>query len=179
MPAILGESLYLDRRAERARLRDPRVRTALAAGYFDGITRWLAKRRYGIRYTDIRVPARIAAGGTATVQLRIRNSGNVHSRSWRLVARVVRRVPVLDGTGRTGRYVGSTSLPDGLPPGDAAGVALDIRLPRSSHRWLLKLDIVRPNGTLSDQGVVQPQVPITTVRPTPPPPPGPEGSPEP
>ena len=106
MPAILGETLYLDRAAERAKLRDPRVQTALAAGYFDGITRFLATRRFGIRYTGIQAPDRVPAGGDATVRLRVRNTGNVQSSGWRIEARLVRRVPVLDGSGKLGHARG-------------------------------------------------------------------------
>ena len=42
MPAILGESLFLDRSAERQRLGSARVRTAIAAAYYDGVVAWLA-----------------------------------------------------------------------------------------------------------------------------------------
>ena len=163
MPAILGESLYLDRPAERAKLRDPRVQTAIAAGYFDGITRFLATRRFGIRYTQIQAPDHVAAGGHATVRLRIRNTGNVPSSGWHLQARVVRHVPVFDGSGARGKLVGSISLPDGIGPGQAVDVEIPVRMPASVHHWLLKLDIVRSAGRLSDRGVAQPQLSIRTI----------------
>jgi len=163
MPAILGESLYLDRPAERAKLRDPRVQTALAAGYFDGISHFLATRRFGIRYTAIHAPDQVPAGGHATVRLRIRNTGNVDSSGWRIQARLVRRVPVLDGSGARGTLVGSIALPDGIGPGQAVDVQVPFTMPASVHRWLLKLDIVRSAGRLSDEGVAQPQLPIATV----------------
>ena len=163
MPAILGESLYLDRAAERARLRDPRVQTAIAAGYFDGITHFLATRRFGIRYSGIHAPEQVPAGGHATVSLRVRNTGNVHSSGWRIEARLVRRVPVLDGSGARGMLVGKLALPDGIAPGQALDVAVPVTMPGSIHRWLLKLDIVRSAGRLSDRGVAQPQLPIRTV----------------
>ena len=163
MPAILGESLYLDRPAERAKLRDPRVQTALAAGYFDGISHFLATRRFGIRYTAIHAPDQVPAGGHGTVQLRIRNTGNVDSSGWRIQARLVRRVPVLDGSGARGTLVGSLALPDGIGPGQAVDVQVPFTMPASVHRWLLKLDIVRSAGRLSDEGVAQPQLPIATV----------------
>ncbi len=167
MPAILGESLYLDNRPELRRLRDRRVRTAIAAGYFDGITGWLASRRFGVRYSHIKAPDRIPAGGAATVHVRITNTGNTSSGSWRLVARVVHRVPLLDGSGTPGRFVGAVAIPDGLAPGTTTDVDLDITMPGERRQWLLKLDIVRPGGRLSDRGVVQPQLVVRTVAPTP------------
>ncbi len=167
MPAILGESLFVDSRPELRRLRDPRVRTAIAAGYYDGITAWLAARRFGVRYSHIDVPDRVPAGAEALVHLRIANTGNTGSASWRLEARVVHRVPVLDGSGTRGRLVGSMAIPNGLGPGGVTDLDLDITMPSERRQWLLKLDIVGPAGRLSDAGVVQPQSVVTTTAPSP------------
>jgi len=180
MPAILGESLYLDRAVELARLRDPKVRTAIAAAYFDGVTDWLAQRAYGVRYTDIVAPQTVTAGGGASVRLRIRDTGHKTAASWRLEGRLVPRVPVLDGSGAIGRLVGSVAIPDGLEPGDALDLELPITLPTTAGDWLLKLDVVLPSGIrLSAKGVVQPQLVITTSRPSPSPTPEPTPSPTP
>ncbi|MCY7417997.1 MAG: N-acetylmuramoyl-L-alanine amidase, partial [Chloroflexi bacterium] len=184
MPAILGESLYLDRAVELARLRNPKVRTAIAAAYFDGVTVWLAQRAYGIRYTDIVAPQTVTAGGGASVRLRIRDTGRKTSASWRLEGRLVPRVPVLDGSRALGRLAGSVAIPDGLAPGDALDLELPITLPATAGDWLLKLDVVLPSGArLSARGVVQPQMVITTTGPTstpdPTPTPSPKPSPEP
>ena len=60
MPADPGRDAVPRPPAERAKLRDPRVQTALAAGYFDGISQFLASRRFGIRYTGIQAPDRVS-----------------------------------------------------------------------------------------------------------------------
>ncbi len=78
---------------------------------------------------------------------------------------VVPRVPYFDGTGTPGHLVGSVAVPDGIAPGASADVELGITMPHETRQWLLKLDVVRPAGRLSDLGVVQPQLPITTVVP--------------
>lgn len=163
MPAILGESLYLDRRAELDRLRDPAVRSAIAAGYFDGITRYLAGRTYGVRYTAIEAPATLPVRGRATVRVHVQDTGNVASSGWRLEARLVPRVPFYDGSGRRGLLVGSVRVPDGIAPGEGRDLELPVMMPGSVGRWLLKLDIVRASLRLSDRGVVQAQRAITTV----------------
>ena len=175
MPAILGESLYLDRRRERARLRNPEVRTALAAAYFEGVTAWLATRLYSVRYADIDAPDRLPASGDGTVRLRIHNTGTRSSSSWRLEARVVPRVAFYDGSGTPGQLVGTLALPDGIAPGASVDVELGITMPATARQWLLKLDVVRPTGRLSDRGVVQPQLRIVTEAPeaSPMPSPGP------
>lgn len=162
MPAILGESLFLDTAPERARLRDPHVRTAIAAAYYDGVSSWLASRRTGIRYSRIDAPAELPAGGDGTVRVRLTNTGQVRSSGWHLEGRLVPRVLFYDGSGAVGRLVGSVPLPNGLRPGGSVDLALPITMPTAARDWLLKLDVVRSSGRLSDRGVVQAQVPIRT-----------------
>ena len=100
------------------------VRTALAAAYFDGVTAWLATRRYSVRYcqTSMR-PTGCPRAVTGTVRLRIHNTGTRSSSSWRLEARVVPRVPFYDGSGTPG-----PGGYGGLAERHRAGASVDVEL---------------------------------------------------
>ena len=163
MPAILGETLYLDRPGGTRQAADPRVQTALAAGYFDGITQFLANRRFGIRYTGVDAPSQLVAGGHGTVKLRLRNTGNVRSSGWHVRHEWCDAYRCSTGQAPAASSWVRVALPNGIAPGEAVDVVIPVTMPGSAHRWLMKLDVVRPAGRLSDRGVAQPQVPIRTV----------------
>jgi N-acetylmuramoyl-L-alanine amidase len=165
MPAILGESLYLDRRAERRRLSSPGVRTAIAASYYDGVVAWLAQRQLAVRWTDASAPREVAPGGKATVGVRLTATGHLPLSGWHIEARVVHAVPVIDGTGAIGRLVGSVALGGPLAPGDSRDLTFTVTMPPEARHWLLKLDLVRGSTRLAARGIVQPQLRVTTGAP--------------
>jgi N-acetylmuramoyl-L-alanine amidase len=164
MPAVLGEPLFIDHRRERRLLRSSTVRTAIAAAYYDAVVAWLRQRRVAVHYSRLAVPATVEAGSRATVGVRLRATGTQSLEGWRLEARLVRALPVLDGSGTHGRLVGSVRV-DRLAPGRARDLSMRITLPEDARDWLLKLDLVRGDTRLSRRGVVQPQRLISTVVP--------------
>ncbi|MEZ4596114.1 MAG: N-acetylmuramoyl-L-alanine amidase [Chloroflexota bacterium] len=163
MPAVLGESLFVDGPGDRRRLRSSTVRTAIAAAYYDGVVAWLRSRPLAAHYSRLDAPASVEAGASAAVAARVRATGRRALRGWRLEARVVRAVAVLDGSGARGRLVGSVAL-GSLAPGQARDLQVPITMPDETGRWLLKLDLVRDGTRLSRAGVVQPQLRISTAR---------------
>ncbi len=164
MPAILGESLYIDHPGDRSRLASPAVRTAIATAYYEGAVAWLRERRLGVRYSRLEAPASAPAGGRVTVGVRVRATGRDALQGWRLEARLVRAAPVLDGSGARGRLVGSVRLPR-IAPGRARDVSLRVTLPEAPGDWIVKLDLVRGDVRLSRRWIVQAQLRVTTEAP--------------
>lgn len=164
-PSMLGESLFIDHPAERRLLERRRVRSAIAAAYYDGIARFLARRRHGLRYDLTHAPDRVPVGATTSLGLRLTNRGNSTSSGWRLVARVVPEVFRYDGRPRRGKVVADMPLPDGLAPGAVQEVDFEgIPMPSAPGRWLLKIDVDLPDGSsLGVHGVVGPQLLVETV----------------
>jgi N-acetylmuramoyl-L-alanine amidase len=163
-PSVLGESLFIDWPSEHRILDRRSGRAVVATAYFDGISRYLAARRFGLRYEVLEVSRTVPARGRATVTVRLTNTGRQTSSAWRLAARVVKRVPRYDGRPRRGDVVAKVPIPDGLAPGDATVVTLPaIRMPRRAGRWLVKLDVNLPgDDALSRHGVVGPQLRVST-----------------
>lgn len=164
-PSMLGESLFIDHPAERRLLERKRVRNAIATAYYDGIARFLARRRHGLRYELTHAPDQVSVGATASLGLRLTNRGNSTSSGWRLVARVVPEVFRYDGRPRRGPIVAEMALPDGLGPGASLEVSFEgIPMPSTPGRWLLKIDVDLPGGSsLGVHGVVGPQLLVETV----------------
>lgn len=166
-PSVLGESLFIDWPSEQRILASRAGRTSLAAAYFDGIARYLAWRPYGLRYQVLESPGPVTVGGTSAVTLRLTNTGRRTSSDWKLVARVVTKVPRYDGRPMRGTIVAKAAIPDGLRPGETADVRLTgVPMPADVGAWLLKLDVRLPGGdSLSRHGVVGPQLRVDTVEP--------------
>ena len=164
MPAILGESLYVDHPGDRSRLASPAVRTAIAAAYYDGVVAWLGQRRIAVRYSGLEAPATAGPGAIVSVGVRLQATGHDALEGWHLEARLVRAVAVLDGSGTRGRLVGSVGLAR-LAAGQVRDIDLAIELPLETGDWLVKLDLVRGDTRLSRNGIVQPQLRMATRRP--------------
>jgi hypothetical protein len=166
-PSILGESLFLDRPVEHRVLARRSGRTAIAAGYFDGIARYLKGRRYGLHYEVLDAPRTVPSGTKTAVKLRITNSGHRVSSGWRVAARVVKARRRYDGRPRRGRVRRRVALPDGVGPGESVDIVVaGIPMRSRSGRWLIKFDVDLPGGVhLSQRGVVGPQIRVRTVDP--------------
>ncbi|MDQ3491637.1 MAG: N-acetylmuramoyl-L-alanine amidase [Chloroflexota bacterium] len=177
MPSVMTESLFMDHANELRILKRPKVRGELAVAYFEGITEWLNGRRFGLRYEVLEAASGEApSSGPAAYRMRLMNSGNRPSSGWQLRASVVPAVPLYDGSDEVGAVLGTVPIPDGLAPGAAASVLLDgLTLPAEAGDWLVKFDVILPNGgTLGQHGVVGPQVPIRTIGSDPSPDPTPD-----
>jgi len=166
-PSVLGESLFMDWPSENRILSKRSGRTALAAAYFGGISRYLAWRPYGLGYQVLEAPKSAAPGARILTKVRLTNTGHRTSDGWRLTARVVKKVPRYDGRPRRGAIVASLRVPDGLSPGESIDLILpEIPLPARTGRWLVKLDVRLPGDDfLSRHGVVGPQLHVRTVSP--------------
>jgi N-acetylmuramoyl-L-alanine amidase len=166
-PSVLGESLFLDWPSEYRRLTTRAGRTAIAAAYFDGIAHYLASRPYGLRYQVLEAPTQVAAGAEAAVKVRVTNTGQRSSASWKLVARVVGKKARYDGRPRHGDVIAKVAIPNGLAPGASTDITLrGIPMRATTGEWLLKPDVNLPAGdTLSKHGVVGPQLRVRTVAP--------------
>ncbi len=166
MPAVMTESLFMDHSDELRILKRSKVRGELAVAYFEGITKWLNGRAFGIRYEVLEATSGEAPrSGPAAYRMRITNSGNRTSYGWQLRASVVPAVPFYDGSPAVGSVLGTVPIEDGLAPGAATSVQLDgLTLPDEAGDWLVKFDVVLPNGdTLGRHGVVGPQLPVRTM----------------
>ncbi len=165
-PSILGESLFIDWPSERRLLSKRSGRTTIAAGYFDGIARYLAWRPFGLRYDVLEAPRRAPVGSTASVRVRLTNTGNRTIAGWKLVARVVTNRARYDGQPKRGSIDAKAPIPDALRPGQSTTVTLPgIPLPEKVGPWLLKLDVIKATDSLSKHGVVGPQLRVDTTAP--------------
>ena len=166
-PSVLGESLFLDRPSEHRILKTRSGPQVVDAANFDGIDRYHARLPYGLRYEVLEAHRTLTAGTPATVRVRLTNTGQRTSQGWKLVARVVRRVPYYDGRPRHGEVVRTVAVAEGLAPGRSTTVTLaGIPMRDAAGEWLLKLDVKLPGGdALSRHGVVGPQLHVTTTAP--------------
>ncbi len=166
MPSVMTESLFMDHAEELRILKRSKVRGELAVAYFEGITKWLNGRAFGLRYEVLEATSGEAPrSGPAAYRMRITNSGNRTSMGWQLRASVVPAVPFYDGSHEVGSVLGTVPIEDGLAPGAVTSVHLDgLTLPDEAGDWLVKFDVILPNGdTLGRHGVVGPQLPVRTV----------------
>lgn len=165
MPAILGESLFVDREVERDLLRRSEVRQSLAVAYFNGVARHLAARAYGVGYRPRNAPRTASVGASVDYRLAITNRGNTSSSGWLLELRHVPAVALYDGSPQAGSLMASVPVPDGLVRGKTTVVTVPSAvLPDTPGEWLVKADIITPDGrALSQRGVVSLQMPLTTT----------------
>lgn len=134
LPSVLVESLFMDQPNELAVLVQPRVRQALAVAYFDGISRYLNARRFGLRYQPVSAPTSVdTAQGTARYDVTVTNRGQVRSLGWTMQLRYVPRVPFYDGSPNRGKLLAAARIPDGLAPGTSTTLSL-ANVPQSLRR---------------------------------------------
>ncbi len=58
-------------------LATPSIRTVIANAYFDGITRWLGERGWGLRLDPVSAPTTARVGRQSIAEVRLTNNGNV------------------------------------------------------------------------------------------------------
>lgn len=183
-PTILVESLFMDQPNELAMLKRADVRQTIAEAYYNAIARFLASRRYGLRYEVVSAPASVKAGQRMKVEIGVTNRGQATAQGWQLRLGYVRppkpanggyvpEVPY-NGSGSHGTQMRRVDIPT-LAPGASAVVAFDVVSPTETGQWILNADGVLPDLTwISSRGVSMLQHPLlvedTELPPVEPPP---------
>lgn len=167
MPSVLSESLYLSNPLELEALKRADVRLSLAGGMYIAIASYLNTRDLGIGYELLDGPdAPVAAGSQASFRVRVTNRGNSPSSDWKLELHNVAAVPVYDGSGALGDFLGSVAVPNGLQPGESVDLTANALTPAAVGDWWVKADVRLAGGAYASAlGVVPLQVPLTTTPP--------------
>jgi N-acetylmuramoyl-L-alanine amidase len=159
MPAVLSEGVFLTHPYELYLIKQPRVRTSMAAAYYDAAQKFVAGRQLGVRVDQQAGPESVSVDSAAEYQLRVTNTGMATAKGWKLEARVVPAVPLYDGSGQPGEVAGSVSVPT-LERGQQRTVTLNVAAP-AAGKWLVKVDVVLADGRrLSDLGLPVLQIPL-------------------
>jgi N-acetylmuramoyl-L-alanine amidase len=186
MPGILGESLAMGSSHELLLLRQSRGKQAIAAGYYQGLSRFFAARTWGARYDLLAGPGAVAVEGTAkSTRIRVTNTS---PQAWAdgavsLTLSAVKAVPWYDGSDAVGTRLATVALP-ALAPGASVDVDVPFIVPSyasvaaPARRVILKADLVAGTFRLARAGVptLQQVLVITSAGPTPPPTPSPTPS---
>ena len=166
MPSVLSESLYLSNPPELDALKRADVRTSLAAAIYLGIAEHLNTRELGIGYQLMSGPSSSVAGAQTSYRVRVTNRGNNASSDWTLELHNVPGVPVYDGSGQLGDFMGSVAVPDGLQPGASVDLTVNAPAPAVAGDWWVKADVRQADDSYaSNAGVVSLQMPLTTTAP--------------
>lgn len=167
MPSVLSESLYLSNPVELEALKRADVRLSLAAAIYISIADYLNSRQLGIGYGLVDEPdSPVVAGSQVSYGIRVTNRGNAVSSGWTVELHNVSAVPVYDGSGRLGAFMGSVAVPDGLQPGASIELTIAATAPAGAGDWFVKTDVrLADNSYASSGGVVSMQLPLTTIAP--------------
>jgi N-acetylmuramoyl-L-alanine amidase len=165
MPGVLSEGLFLTHPYELSLLKQPRVRTSMAAAYYDAIQGFIAGRQSAARVEVLGGPAGpVAPGDSVSYSTSVTNSGALSTSGWQVEARVVPAVLLYDGSDSPGTLVGTAAVPT-LGRGARTIVPLTIQAPEPGE-WLLKLEVRLPDGRyLSQLGIPVVQLPLSVEAP--------------
>ena len=168
MPGVLSEGLFLSNPRELRFLRQPRVRQAMAAAYYEAIARYLAGRGTQVGYQLTDAPGAATAGEPTTLHLEVRNQGSEPLRRWDLVVGALPADSASVWRARGGTTVGRRRLP-ALAPGDSASLDIPLTAPAPGGRWTLMVDAEDAAGRrASAAGSPMLLVPMSTLDPLPP-----------
>ena len=168
MPGVLSEGLFLSNPRELRLLKQPRVRQAMAAAYYEAIGRYLAQRGSHVGYRLIDAPGGAMADETVTLRVEVRNQGSEPMRGWDIVVGALPSDSPSVGRARSGDAVGRQRIPT-LAPGDSASLDVVVAAPTPGGRWTLMVDAVDASGArASRSGSPMLQVPMTTLEALPP-----------
>jgi N-acetylmuramoyl-L-alanine amidase len=142
MPAMLMESLALSDPTELGLLATPSIRTLIANAYYDGITRYLVQRTWGLRLDPVAAPTTARVGRWAIVDVRVTNNGNVPLPAGTpIIVGSVKAVSTYDGSPSPGTKIGSVRIAAELAPGASVRVRVSVR-PTVTGDALWKVDAV-------------------------------------
>jgi hypothetical protein len=164
MPAMLMESLALSDPTELAMLATPSIRTVIANAYFDGITRWLGERGWGLRFDPVSTPLTARVGRQSIAEVRLTNNGNVPLlKGTPVVIGSVKPVTVYDGSPFGGAKVGGVRTSADLAPGASVVLRIPVR-PTTAGAAIWKVDAVVGGVRTSAQRVPFLQWRVTVTR---------------
>jgi N-acetylmuramoyl-L-alanine amidase len=162
LPGVLSEGLFLSHPHELELLKRPKVRQAIAAGYYEAIAAYLASRGRAVGYRLVDAPDSVAEGARARYSVVVHNTGTTVARGWRLRVAAVPAVSLYDGSGDAGEGLAVQALPT-LAPGESARLSLDVAVPSTDGDWLIVFDTLARDGSrLAVHGSVALQVPLRT-----------------
>lgn len=167
MPSVLSESLFVNNDLEFELLKRADVRLALASSFYLAMAEYLSNRQLGIGYELLNGPDQpVTAGSQVSYGIRVTNRGNTPSSGWTLELHDVPAVPLYDGSGQLGNFMGSVVVPDGLQPGASVDLTIAGAAPAEAGDWLVKSDVrLADDSYASSAGVVSMQMPLTTTTP--------------
>jgi N-acetylmuramoyl-L-alanine amidase len=178
MPGVLSEGMFLSNPRELALLKRPAVRAAMAAGYYEAISKYLARRGAHVGYELVDGPVGpVAAGAPLRYRVDVRNQGSETIREWRLKVHAVKAPSRYVGRIRDAATVGETELPI-LRAGERRTLELEVAAPEPGE-WMLLFDARDRDGTrAAELGSPMLQVPLDVAEPVPTTSPDPTASPE-
>jgi N-acetylmuramoyl-L-alanine amidase len=167
MPGVLSEGLFLSNPRELRLLKQPRVRQAMAAAYYEAIARYLALRGAHVGYRLIESPAGAPTGEPVRLRVEVRNQGSEPMRAWDVIVGALPSDSSSVGRARSGGILGRQRIPE-LRPGGSASLDVELAAPTPGGRWTLMVDAVGPSGErVSRSGSPMLHVPLTTLDPLP------------
>jgi len=166
MPAVLSEGMFLSNPRELALLKRPAIRGAMAAAYYQAVSRYLARRGAHVGYELVAGPTEpVEPGSKQTLAVEVRNQGTEPIRDWRLDAEVQKAPPRYVGRVGRGTPAGEARIPR-LMPGEVRTVKLKVALPEQPGDWMVVVDS-RDGGGRRAAGMGAPalQVRLSTLEP--------------
>lgn len=165
MPGVLSEGLFLSNPFELRQLQRPAVRASMAVGYYDAISKYLARRGDHVGYELVAGPDEpVAPGSPVSYEVEVRNHGHETLRDWRLKANAVKAPQRYVSRVRNSTEVGLVELPR-IKAGESKVVTFEGVAPPAGE-WTLLFDARDRNGErAAELGSPMLQVRLTVAEP--------------
>jgi N-acetylmuramoyl-L-alanine amidase len=167
MPGVLSEGLFLSNPRELALLQRPAIRGAMAAAYYDAVSKYLARRGDHVGYELAEGPTEpVAAAAPVSYRVEIRNAGTDTIRDWRLKVNAVEAPSRYVSRIRDAVTVGEAGI-GALKPGESRVVEVEVTAPGAGE-WSLLFDARDRDGTrAAEMGSPVLQVRLSVAEPEP------------
>ncbi len=167
MPGVLSEGLFLSNPLELTLLQDPSIRAAMAVGYYDAVSKYLARRGDHIGYELIEGPTEpVVAGVPVEYRVEVRNQGTDPLRDWRLKVNAVASPERYVSRIRDAVTVSELQLPR-LEVGERRVFDVEVTAPGAGE-WTLLFDARDRDGTrAAEMGSPALQVRLSVAEPLP------------
>jgi N-acetylmuramoyl-L-alanine amidase len=163
MPGVLSEGMFLSNSRELRLLKRPAVRGAMAAAYYEAISKYLARRGHHVGYEVLEGPDEANAGADLRYSIEVRNQGTETLRGWLLKVNAVKAPSRYVSRIRDAVAVGERDIPR-LEPGERRVLEVDVAAPDADGEWTLLFDARDRGGTRAGEiGSPMLQVPLKVV----------------